>query len=310
VAADTATEHDQLGWEERYRRPAAAAALLAGLLTLGGSYYSLSQLNANAPDIGELQAIAPALNGQFDAAVSPRTAVVQYIHDKASEFLITNFVLGLGTLCIGAALYFLYRATKARRPATPDLVRLTILFGSVVLAVGGFIRQIFLTGNAGDYINGSDRSRDAVDQVFTGGGLGALTYILVAGQLALAFGFILTSLNAMRAGLLTRFMGILGIIVGVLFVIPIASPLPIVQCFWLIALAPLFLGRWPNGTPPAWSTGRAEPWPSQQALREARDRQRFDKDGDGAGAAPHDDAGEPAPAPSPSGSKKRRKRRR
>ena len=74
----------------------------------------------------------------------------------------------------------------------------------------------------------------------------------------------------MRVGLLTRFMGVLGIIVGVLFIVPIGSPLPIVQAFWLVALGALFLGRWPSGMPPAWVTGEAQPWPSQQELREAR----------------------------------------
>ena len=51
----------------------------------------------------------------------------------------------------------------------------------------------------------------------------------------------------MRVGLLTRFMGVLGIIVGVLFIIPLGSSLPIVQAFWLCALGALFLGRWPRG---------------------------------------------------------------
>ena len=79
----------------------------------------------------------------------------------------------------------------------------------------------------------------------------------------------LTALNAMRVGLLTRFMGVLGIIVGVLFVIPLEGALPIVKVFWLVALGVLFLGRWPGGMPPAWVTGEAQPWPTQQELREA-----------------------------------------
>jgi hypothetical protein len=77
----------------------------------------------------------------------------------------------------------------------------------------------------------------------------------------------------MRVGLLTRFMGVLGIICGALIVLPILSPLPIVQTFWLGAMALLLLGRWRSGVPPAWRTGEAQPWPSQQELREARRRQ-------------------------------------
>ena len=77
-------------------------------------------------------------------------------------------------------------------------------------------------------------------------------------------------LNAMRVGLLTRFMGVLGVICGALIVLPILSPLPIVQTFWLGAMAVLLAKRWPNGVPPAWTTGEAAPWPSQAEAREAR----------------------------------------
>ena len=69
-------------------------------------------------------------------------------------------------------------------------------------------------------------------------------------------------------------MGILGIIVGVLFVIPIGAPVPVVEAFWLVALGYLIGGRWPRGVPPAWITGEAVPWPSQQELREERERER------------------------------------
>ena len=92
----------------------------------------------------------------------------------------------------------------------------------------------------------------------------------------------------MRVGLLTRFMGVLGIICGALIVLPILSPLPIVQTFWLGAMALLLLGRWPNGVPPAWSTGEAHavaepaggargaparlPSPSRSPIRSPRQR--------------------------------------
>jgi hypothetical protein len=105
-------------------------------------------------------------------------------------------------------------------------------------------------------------------------------------------------------------MGVLGIIVGVLFVIPIGSPVPVVQAFWLGALAYLLSGRWPNGVPPAWASGRAEPWPSQQQMR---DRARGDvaapslpepePPGDGTDA---DAGGSPAPRQR----KRKRKKRR
>jgi hypothetical protein len=88
-------------------------------------------------------------------------------------------------------------------------------------------------------------------------------------------------------------MGVLGIIVGILFVIPIGSPVPVVQAFWLVALALLFSGRWPSGVPPAWASGQAEPWPSPQQLRERAE----------------EPAPPPEPVPVPAGRRKRKKRR-
>jgi hypothetical protein len=108
----------------------------------------------------------------------------------------------------------------------------------------------------------------------------------------------------MRAGLLTRFMGILGAIVGALQVVRI-GPLPLVQTFWFLSLALLLAGRRQGGELPAWRTGREEPWPSQREMAEARQQQAA------ARRAP-----EPEPEPvtasgpqHPSSNKRKRKRR-
>ena len=135
-------------------------------------------------------------------------------------------------------------------------------------------------------------------------------------QLAIGFAFVFVCLQAMRVGLLTRFMGYLGMITGVLFVIPL-GPLPVLQSFWLIALAALLLGRWPNRLP-AWETGQAAPWPTQQQLREARAEAAGERGGGEATASvPADvvEGGEavaagPAGGAHPASKKRKRKKRR
>jgi hypothetical protein len=121
----------------------------------------------------------------------------------------------------------------------------------------------------------------ARDEVASGAVLGSLA---LAAALALAFALILISLNAMRAGLLSRFMGILGIIVGVTTVIPLLGPVPIVEVFWVAALGLLFLGKWPQGGPgPAWDAGEAIPWPTaadRQAELVAARAERDAEEGD------------------------------
>jgi hypothetical protein len=118
---------------------------------------------------------------------------------------------------------------------------------------------------------------------------------------------VIICLNAMRVGLLTRFMGILGIIVGVLFVVPLAPGPPVVQSFWLAALAALFAGRWPSGIPPAWITGRAVPWPSQQEQREQRERTLDPEPAPAAGAPA---SGSASPRSASASRKRKRKKRR
>ena len=78
----------------------------------------------------------------------------------------------------------------------------------------------------------------------------------------------------MRAGLLTRFWGSLGMAVGVAALIGF-FPFSLI---WFIYLGLLLLGRVPGGRPPAWAAGEAVPWPTPgekaAAELEAPDRGR------------------------------------
>ena len=131
------------------------------------------------------------------------------------------------------------------------------------------------------------------------------------GALGLALALVFISLNAMRVGLLTKFMGVLGIITGVLQILPFGGPLPVVQCFWLLMLGVLFSGRWPGGSPPAWRSGEAEPWPSQAEIRERRARAAAERRGEVyEPPAPQAEPEAVGAGPSPSASARKRKRKR
>ena len=102
----------------------------------------------------------------------------------------------------------------------------------------------------------------------------------------------------MRAGLMSRFMGVLGIIVGALYVIPLGGP-QIIQVFWIGAMGMLIADRWPGERGPAWDTGEAIPWPSGAELRAAREAE-----------AELEPEPEPQPEPGPRPSRKRKRKRR
>jgi hypothetical protein len=131
--------------------------------------------------------------------------------------------------------------------------------------------------SASDFASSSDQSTAAAHEALRGGVVVAASGVGFFGSLSLAAAFVLIALGAMRVGLLTRFLGVLGAIVGALILLgPLSgSPTFIVQAFWLAMVGVLLLGRWPGaGVPAAWTDGEARPWPTQQEIREAKDRAR------------------------------------
>jgi len=296
---------------------AAVASILAGVLTLGGGVVA-GLIYQDFPRVLLLDALRDAA-GDPIGRPGLRTLQIEFYDDNSAKLLALSVALAIGALLIAVTLTFLARATAARRPEFPRSVIYAVIAGPVLLAVSELLLQIVVAVRASDFVGGTDLSTQAAHDALRSDFLVVSQILRQVGLLAIGFAFVLVALNAMRCGLLTRFMGTLGIIVGVLFVIPLGGQLPVVQSFWLIAIGVLFTGFWPGrGVPPAWETGRAEPWPTQQELREQRDRAagakaaasdpRFDNEADAPRDTPPPAAGLPTAKPH-SASKKKRKRR-
>jgi hypothetical protein len=245
----TATHDEELSWERRFGPYAAAAAFGAVALHFAAVVAQIPILR-DAPSTSE--------NKRYkDYLLS--------VHDHGGSYVASQLLVAGASALVAGALFYLFRATRHRRAELPAFLRYVLVVAPVFMLVAAIVTQLNAQDLADQFVgSGSQtnaRAKDLVkdNQSAVGGGLG------LAGGLALALSFVLIGLNAMRAGLLSRFMGVLGIIVGVLLVIPLLpSPIPVVQVFWLVAVGFLFLGRWPGGRGPAWETGAAEPWPTPQ----------------------------------------------
>jgi hypothetical protein len=296
------TPDDTLAWEARQRPRAAVAAVAAGLLTFGGGLYS-GMTFSDVPHVNVVEELDRVVDpGAIAGLPSLRVPLYEFYDDNFAQLLIGSLITGAGALCIGAALTFLAYATAARRPEFPKAGLFIPVVGAVLMAVALVVVTLGTDATVDEVLDGPR----TVDAIADAGG----SSLLLAGQLievvsrfALGAGFVLVCLNAMRVGLLSRFMGVLGIIGGALFALPIfgGGP-PVVQVFWLIAVGILLTGRWPSGMPPAWQTGKAEPWPSAVQARQRREAAA------GRGEPHPEPAGVAAEAPHPS-SKKKRKRR-
>ena len=161
----------------------------------------------------------------------------------------------------------------------PQIALILAAVGAVGFGVGRAVSEVARYLGAHSFVDAVDKTNSAASDALSPTATLVGQLIWETSALALGFGIAIISLNAMRVGLLTRFMGVLGVIVGV----AVAPILPIdqqgiIRVFWLAALGMLFLGRLPSGTPKAWATGEAEPWPTQQQLREQRAAARADGD--------------------------------
>lgn len=311
---------ETLAYERSRGRIAGIAAILAGLLTLAGGILA-GVLYQDFPRVMLVDALREAA-GEDIGRPGLRTEQILFYDDKALELLGLSIALAIGGFLILLPLGYLARATRARRPEFPRAAFIALVAGPVLIAIAEILLQVVVTIRASDFADGSDLGTAAAHDALRSDFIVIAQIMRQAALLALGFAFVLVALNAMRAGLLTRFMGILGIIVGILFVIPLSGQLPVVQAFWLIACGVLLLGVWPGaGVPPAWKTGEAQPWPSQQELREARERERARSTGggaakdapadlDGASGSPQGPTPGPATATPHATSKKKKRKKR
>ena len=302
---------DHLAWEARQRTRAAIAAAVAGVFIFVGTVWrglTLSDLPRN----GLVESLDRAAEpGPVGALESLKVDTYEVFDEQAFGVLASSVVVAIGYLALGWTLTYLAVAARARRPEMPRLLVYLPMIAGILQALATVL-SAFATNLAINDFLGGDRSVDTADDV-TQSGLGVFAQLLgLPGALGLALGLVLIALNAMRVGLLTRFMGVLGIITGALQILPFSGPLPVVQSFWLLMLSLLFSGRWAGGMPPAWKTGNAEPWPSGAEVREQRRRAAAERRGE-----TYEPSGEPEPepepvpaGPSPSASARKRKRKR
>jgi hypothetical protein len=301
--------------EQRIALEATRRTRLAVPAVAGGVLYLLSGIILNAtlkelPTVGVVQGLQPALRGEANPAVSPRAAEVKFIEQHSFGLIAGSVLTVIAVAALTLVLLFLADCTRFRRPDAWPAARPLVLIGGIGYAALNLIHEIALAISAHKFAHGSDFGNKAVERaLLSSGGVGvALGLLGLLAALALAVGMISVCVGAMRAGLLVRWLGVLGVISGLLFLPLFATAtLDLVPTFWLVATGILLMGRWPAGDPPAWAAGEARPWPTQGQLRAEREQKAGE---DAGGGAQPPAGGEAAPAPTPAGGGSRRKRRK
>lgn len=306
VARPVPPVEETLAWEAQNRSRVGLASVAAGVLLFGTFLYAIAGFG-DSPNVTLTDGLRNAVGQPLaDGRTGLLTAKAMWYDDHTVILILITVLSAIGTALIAMVLGYLYRALEARRPTKNRLVLYFGLVGPILYGVGPLISVVTVSLQSGDYVShGVFSTLGAHDAISTGSGIVFAQVAVLLGQLATAAAVIFVSLWAMQVGLLTRFLGILGIIVGALLLLPaFFGPPAIIQTFWLLALGLMLLGV--AGTlPPAWVAGEAIPWPSQQQLREQQAEL-----GDTPASAPvtvTEDAADGAPRAA--GTKRKRKRR-
>jgi hypothetical protein len=277
---------DQLQWEARWGLPAALAAFAAGAMLL------VSGLLFVPKDREGIES-----NPDFLLSVNEQTG----------PYVTSAVLAAIGALIVIGVFLYLFRAAMARGAAVPRWFVYLIVGAPILYAISTVWATVEVIDIADDFAAGTpirgdagtDRARDLSDSA------ALLLGLSTAGTVGLAFLYVMLPLRARRVGLLSPFMGILGVVVGALIVFRSQFPglATVVQAFWLAALGALLLGRWPGGRGPAWASGRAEPWPTAAQRRGLRPMPGEEQE-------PTLDPTPPEPEPVPQRPKSRKRRRK
>jgi hypothetical protein len=240
---------ERLAYERRVGMRYAVIAALAGIMLVA--------------------AVAVQLGGAH-AKVDEQTLGLITENKRLTRDIVGSILDAIGYFSLAATLWYLWGCIRFRNPEVkPGFVGYIGVAGGVLTGISIPAYVILYGQKAQDFVALSAQTYPQANHLISSTTLVFPQLGNYLGVLLSAMAVVLVSLNAMRVGLLTRFMGFLGIFAGVLVIFPLV-PIPIVEGFWLVALGLLFAGQWPNGVPPAWRSGRSEPWPSSQAMREER----------------------------------------
>ncbi|MEA2449296.1 MAG: hypothetical protein QOG63_1228, partial [Thermoleophilaceae bacterium] len=188
-------KQEQLDWEARVGRFVAAGAFGSAILLFVWLIYA---------------------NSIVDQAPSDTVEGLRVVRDHDGQVLVATFLQALATSLLAVPLWFLFKAAKARRPETPSAAKWLALVAPPAMAVITIVRQfvqIDVARRVTTDLSASPRppaaANDFAKAQLSSGTAPVLEALVLATTLALAFAFVLVSLNSMRAGLLSRFMGIL-----------------------------------------------------------------------------------------------------
>lgn len=229
--------------ESRWARPAGYAALAVAPLYIGSLF-----LLASTVTFGGLP-----------------TEQLRVADENSAVLILASVMSALAALLISIPLLYLFKAAQARSDRVSAAMIGFVFIGPVLLALRSVLSAISQSQIASDFVAQSGVGGDiytVLDDLAEDSTLAEIAgNLFFPAVLGLVVAMIYVSLQAMRAGLVTRFFGTLGMAFGGALVVIAPQISLLAISIWIGWLGFIYLDRVPKGRPPAWAAGEAIPWP-------------------------------------------------
>jgi hypothetical protein len=123
----------QLEWERRTARLAAGAALASAALLLAGTVVRQAVALSSRPD--------------------NEAEFLKAIDGESTSFVISGVLQALSFVALGVVLWYLFRATRYRKPDTPSWALPLILAGPLLLAAAAVVTDLDRLSIADDFLS-------------------------------------------------------------------------------------------------------------------------------------------------------------
>ncbi len=223
-------------------------------------------------------------------------------------------VQALGGLLLAPVFLYLFRASVARGAGMPHWFVYLVLIGPILYALSALLGTFDRIDLADEFASGEvirgQAGDDRADDLVSEDPNVVVFGLSFAGSIAVAFLYVMLPLRARRVGLLSPFMGILGVIAGALLVLQLVPLVPVDR--------PGLLARRRGRALPRQLARRARAGMGDRrgrALADARAAPRARANagarggGDGESLLDPSEPGEPEAVPERPSSRKRKKRR-
>ncbi|HEY2603994.1 MAG TPA: DUF4386 family protein [Thermoleophilaceae bacterium] len=235
----------QLEWERRLGPRVGIAAVVAAIFVV-------------ASFVAQLPLLRDKTKNEADTLRS--------VHKHVGGYVAGGILQMVAIVLVAVVLWYLFRATKYRRPQTPVIALVLGIAGPVIFGLAGAIGPFVIKHYAAEFVAGANQTNQHAKDLVDGSSAAVFSILTPVAGLSFAFSMIMTNVNGIRAGLLSTFAGVVGVIAGVLFVVPLGPP-QLLLFFWLVSISLILLNHWPGGRGPAWASGQAIKWPTAMERR-------------------------------------------